>query len=65
MIVEDPNNPMEFKFSKNIDEFDFFALKSSQAGGHDTRNEYARVVTDKCFVINIDRDNYENIVKKT
>jgi hypothetical protein len=54
MIVEDPNNPSEFKFSKNIDEFDFFALKSSQAGGHDTRNEYARVVTDKCFVIHID-----------
>jgi hypothetical protein len=29
MIVEDPNNPNEFKFSKNIDEFDFFGLKSS------------------------------------
>lgn len=63
LIVEDPNNPTEFKFSKNVDEFDFFGLKSS--GGNDIRNEYARVVTDKCFVIQIDRDNYENIVKKT
>lgn len=66
LIVEDPNNPNEFKFSKNVDEFDFFALKSSgSGGGHDIRNDYARVVTDKCFVIHIDRDNYENIVKKT
>ena len=65
MIVEDPNNPSEFKFSKNVDEFDFFGLKSSQAGGPDTRHEFARVVTDKCFVVHIDRDSYENIVKKT
>ena len=67
LIVEDPNNPGQFKFSKNVDEFDFFGLKSSEsiAGGLDIRNDYARVVTDKCFVIHIDRDNYENIVKKT
>jgi len=65
LIVEDPNNPSEFKFSKNVDEFDFFGLKSTGAGGADIRNDNARVVTDKCMVIHIDRDSYENIVKKT
>lgn len=53
LIVEDPQNEGEFKFSKNVDEFDFFGIKSNSAN---LRQDYARVVTEKCFVIHIDKD---------
>ena len=52
LIVEDQVNPGEYKFSKNVDEFDFFGLKQNSA---DHRQDFARVVTDKCFVIHIDK----------
>ena len=52
----------EFKFSKNVDEFEFFGMRSSTA---DPRNDYAKVVTEKCWVILIDKGFYEQIVKKT
>jgi hypothetical protein len=51
----------ELKFSKNVDEFDFFGMRHSG----EARNDFARVVSDKCWVIHIIKEQYENIVKKT
>lgn len=61
-ILSESHTSDEFKFSKNVDEFEFFGIKSSV---HDPRNDYAKVVTEKCWVILIDKDFYEQIVKKT
>lgn len=43
----------EFKFSKNVDEFEFFGSKSSLS---DPRHDFAKVVTEKCVVVLIDKD---------
>ena len=53
LIVEDQASPGEFKFSKNVDEFDFFGIKQNTA---DVRQDFARVVTEKCYVIHIDKN---------
>ena len=52
----------QFKFSKNADESEFFGLKSATS---DLRLDYARAASDKVEVILIDKDYYENIVKRT
>jgi CRP-like cAMP-binding protein len=51
-----------FKFSKNCDESDFFGLKTS---ANDIRSDYARVASEKAEILLIDKDLYEQIVKKT
>jgi CRP-like cAMP-binding protein len=61
-ILSESHQSDDFKFSKNVDEFEFFGLKSSTA---DPRHDYAKVVTDKCWVLIIDKEFYEQIVKKT
>jgi CRP-like cAMP-binding protein len=60
LMVESHNEG--FKFSKNVDEFEFFGLKSMAT---EPRNDYAKVVTEKCWVLHIDKENYEQIVKRT
>jgi CRP-like cAMP-binding protein len=50
-----------FKFNKNCDEFEFFGLRQSSS---DTRGDHARAVGD-CLVVQISKDHYEQIVKKT
>lgn len=52
----------QFKFSKNADESEFFGLKSETK---DLRLDYARAASDKVEVILIDKEYYENIVKRT
>ena len=52
----------EFKFSKNVDEFEFFGQRTSTA---DPRNDYAKVVTEKSWVLLIDKEFFDQIVKKT
>ncbi len=52
----------ELKFSKAVDENEFFGLKESSK---DARHDYARGVADLTKVLAIDRDEYSNIIKKT
>jgi len=61
-ILSESHQSDEFKFSKNVDEFEFFGLKSLTS---DPRHDYAKVVTEKCWVLLIDKEFYEQIVKKT
>jgi vacuolar-type H+-ATPase subunit F/Vma7 len=51
-----------FKFSKNVDEYEFFGIKQYPA---DLRNDFARVASDSAWVIIIHKKLYEQIVKKT
>lgn len=51
----------DFKFSKGVDEFEFFGIK--QGGGE--RLDYARAVAETCWVLVIHKEQYELIVKKT
>lgn len=62
LMVESHNIEEGFKFSKNVDEFEFFGIKSITS---DPRHDYAQVVTEKCWVLHIDKENYEQIVKRT
>ncbi|CDW88486.1 UNKNOWN [Stylonychia lemnae] len=52
----------QFKFSKNGDESEFFGLRTSVT---DLRHDYARVASEKAEVLIIDKDLYEQIVKRT
>eukprot|EP00347_Sterkiella_histriomuscorum_P017137 403350523 len=61
-LPTDGINQDQFKFSKNADESEIFGLKSASS---DIRNEYARAASEKVEIISIDRDLYDQIVKKT
>ena len=64
-IVAESTNPegqLEMKFSKNVDEFEFFGQRKLST---ETRTDFAKVVTEKGWVIQIDREQFEQIVKKT
>ena len=50
----------DFKFSKGVDEFEFFGIKQ---GGE--RVDFARAVAETCWVLVIHKEQYELIVKKT
>lgn len=52
-ILSESQKGDEFKFSKNVDEFEFFGSKSSLS---DPRHDFAKVVTEKCVVVLIDKD---------
>lgn len=61
-LVVDSGVQGEFKFSKSVDEYEFFGQRTSSS---DMRNDYARAVAEKCWVILINKDQFELIVKKT
>ena len=46
----------QFKFSKNVDEFEFFGIKTFSS---DNRHDFAKVVTEKCWIIVIDKDFFD------
>ena len=52
----------QFKFSKTVEESSFFGQKKQYT---ETRVEYARVVSDKCTVLQFDTKKYFDIVSKT
>ena len=52
-----------FKFSKGVDESEFFGMRQEGDSAH--RNNYARAVSDKVEVLKINRELYDSIVKKT
>lgn len=46
----------DFKFSKNVDEGEFFGLRTESS---DRRLDYARSAAVKTEIIEIDRDQYD------
>ena len=52
----------QYKFSKNADEAEFFGMRTNTT---DVRHDYARVASQKVEIIMIDKEYYDQIVKKT
>ena len=61
-LVSESSQQQELKFSKNVDEFEFFGMRQSAT---DTRGDHARAASESCWVIKINKEQYEQIVKKT
>lgn len=52
----------EFKYSKGVDENTFFGKKEYF---NESRDEYAKVVSDKALLIELNTIKYNNIISKT
>ena len=55
-IMAESYQQQELKFSKHVDEFEFFGIKSAIT---DCRHDYAKAITDKCWVLLINKEQYE------
>lgn len=51
-----------FKFSKNVDENEYFGFRLDS---NDKRMDYARGAAPKTEIIEIDKDQYDMVIKKT
>lgn len=62
LVVKSKGTEDEFKFSKQVDESEFFGHKSDPK---DKRSDFARVKTDVAQVIEFDTQTYVDIIAKT
>ena len=52
-LVSESSQQQELKFSKNVDEFEFFGMRQAAT---DTRGDHARAASESCWVIIINKE---------